>query len=236
MRDGLLCLGQPGGDGLAHAIQLHNLIAAVGEHLGHGFGSGAGGHRGRRRSLLRHGRGCGDLGCGSGSWLCKAFDVCLDDAAVRAASRDGRQIKAFFGSDAAGQGRGKNARTCRGGGCWRCGGNGGGLRRGCGGRSRDRLDRSGGGACCFAVFDHDRDRRVNLHASRAFGDQKLANDPLVDGLEFHGGLVGFDLGQDLAGFHRVALFHQPFGQRAFFHRRRERGHENFCCHVSAPYR
>jgi hypothetical protein len=64
--------------------------------------------------------------------------------------------------------------------------------------------------------------------------QDLAHHAFVHRLEFHRGLVGLDLGEDVAGGDGVALLHQPFGERAFLHRGGERGHENFGCHYLRP--
>jgi hypothetical protein len=82
------------------------------------------------------------------------------------------------------------------------------------------------GACtdvvgAFAFFQKNRDGGVDLHALGAFGHEDLADHALVHGLEFHRGLVGLDLGEDVAGRHGVAFLDQPFGERAVLHRGRE---------------
>ena len=48
--------------------------------------------------------------------------------------------------------------------------------------------------------------------------------------DLHGGLVGLDLGNDVAGPNGVAFAHVPFRKGALLHRGRERGHENFGRH------
>src|SRR5262249_19325213 len=53
---------------------------------------------------------------------------------------------------------------------------------------------------------------------------------LVDRLELHRRLVGFDLGEDVAGLHGVALALQPFGDLALGHGRREGRHQHFDRH------
>ena len=83
----------------------------------------------------------------------------------------------------------------------------------------------------FAIFQQDRNGGVDLDAFGAFGDQNLADGAFVNGLELHRGLVGFDLGQQVAGGDGVALFDQPFGKRAFLHGGRKGGHQNFGGHV-----
>jgi hypothetical protein len=83
----------------------------------------------------------------------------------------------------------------------------------------------------LAFFQQGSRWGVDLHALGALGDQDLAHYAFVHRLEFHRGLVGLDLGEDIAGRDRVALLHQPFRERAFLHRGGQRGHQNFGCHV-----
>ena len=77
--------------------------------------------------------------------------------------------------------------------------------------------------------DH-RDRRVDGDVVGTFGDENLAERALVDRLDLHGGLVGLDLGDDVAGFDRVALLLVPLGEVALLHRGRQRGHQHFDRH------
>ena len=72
--------------------------------------------------------------------------------------------------------------------CRRCCGFGSGRR---GGGSSDVVG-------AFAFFDKYRDRRVHLHALGPLGDQDLADDAFIDGLEFHRGLVSLDFRHDVA--------------------------------------
>jgi hypothetical protein len=119
---------------------------------------------------------------------------------------------------------GRGRRRCR-----------GGSRGCCGGLGRLGGYRSGGcGIIAFALFEQNGDQAVDLDARAALGDDNLADETLIDGLEFHRGLVGLDLGDDLAGLDLVTLFDQPFGERALFHRRGKCGHQNFNCHIPEP--
>ena len=77
---------------------------------------------------------------------------------------------------------------------------------------------------------HNGDHGADLDAFGAFGNHDLANGPFIDRFEFHRRLIGFDLGQDVAGLDRVAFLDQPLGELAFFHCRRKRGHLDFDCH------
>ena len=65
---------------------------------------------------------------------------------------------------------------------------------------------------------------ADLHPVGAFGNQDLGDLALVDRFELHRRLVGLDLGKDVARLHLVAFLDQPFGERALFHRRRQRRH------------
>ena len=53
---------------------------------------------------------------------------------------------------------------------------------------------------------------------------------IVDGLHLHGGLVGFDLGDHVAGLDRVAFFLKPLGEVALLHRGRQGGHQDIDGH------
>ena len=229
MRDLLLGLGEPGGDGLAHAVEGDLLIVAVGIERGDLACVGARGRRGGRG--LRRGFGCGGFRGAGG------FDIGLDDAAARARAGDLGKIDAPVGGDAPGQRRGEDAGAVatlsgRGGGCLGapCGRRLG-IRVGRPGRLRRRA-RGGLGNVVFAfvLTQKHRDRGVDLDPGAALGDQQLADHALVDRFEFHRRLVGLDLGQQVARGHAVAFLDQPFRQRAFFHRRAEGGHQDFGGH------
>ena len=102
---------------------------------------------------------------------------------------------------------------------------GGGLGLGAGCRHRVVEGRVG-----LAVGEEEGDRRVDRHALGAFLDQDLAELAFVDGLDLHGRLVRFDLGDHVTGGDVVADLLQPFGEVALGHGRRERGHQNFSGH------
>jgi hypothetical protein len=82
----------------------------------------------------------------------------------------------------------------------------------------------------FALFQKNGDGGVDLHALGAFFYKDLADHALVHGLEFHRGLVGLDLGEDVARVHGVAFLDQPFGERAVLHGGAERGHQDLGGH------
>jgi hypothetical protein len=99
---------------------------------------------------------------------------------------------------------------------------------GCFHRSGVRL-RSGCGNV-LALACQNRDRSADLHAVRALGNQDLRDLALVDRFELHRRFVGLDLGENVSGLYLVTLFHEPFGERAFFHCWRKGGHFEFGRH------
>ena len=84
----------------------------------------------------------------------------------------------------------------------------------------------------LTVHEQQRDGPVHRHMLGALGDQDLAELAVIDGFHLHGRLVGLDLGDDVAGAHRIALAHQPFDELPLLHGGRERRHENFGWHQS----
>ena len=76
----------------------------------------------------------------------------------------------------------------------------------------------------LALAADKRDDGADLHIVGALGDRDRGDRALVDRLELHGRLVGFDLGEDVPRLDAVAFLDQPFGERPLFHRRGERGH------------
>jgi len=72
-----------------------------------------------------------------------------------------------------------------------------------------------GGA--LAVRENGSDRRVDGNVGRALGDQDLAERAFIGRLDFHRRLVGFDLGDDIAGLDGLAFLFQPLGKVALFH-------------------
>ena len=71
-----------------------------------------------------------------------------------------------------------------------------------------------------------RDQLVDRHVGGAFRHHDLGEDAFVDRLDFHGGLVGLDLGDHVAGLDRVAFLLQPLGEVALFHGGRQGGHQD----------
>ena len=84
----------------------------------------------------------------------------------------------------------------------------------------------GGCGRAFAVARELGDRCIDLHAFRTFGHQKFCDAAFVDRLELHRRFVGLDLGQDIAGFDRIAFLDVPLGELALLHGGRERGHQD----------
>ena len=110
-----------------------------------------------------------------------------------------------------------------------------GTCRRCNGRNRAvggfRNGRRGIGR--FAIGPDHADRRVDRDVVGPFLHQDGAERALVDGLHLHGGLVGLDLGQHVAGFDRVPDLLDPFAQLALLHRGRQSGHQYVGGHVSS---
>ena len=76
----------------------------------------------------------------------------------------------------------------------------------------------------LALFGQRGDHRADLHPLGPFGHRDVRDGAFVDRFELHRRLVGLDLGHDVAGGDLVAHLHQPFGERALLHRRRQGGH------------
>ena len=87
---------------------------------------------------------------------------------------------------------------------------------------------------CFAGLHQHGDRVVDLHAFGAVADQDAAEDAFLHGLDFHGGLVGLDLGDHVAGLDFVAFLFQPARERALGHGGREGGHQDVGRHGAGP--
>jgi hypothetical protein len=86
----------------------------------------------------------------------------------------------------------------------------------------------------FAFAQKHGNGRIDLHAFAAFGNQDLADAAFIDRLEFHGGLVGLDFGENVAGLDGVAFLHQPAGKLALFHGGRQSGHQDVRRHGISP--
>ena len=156
------------------------------------------------------------------------LDVGLDDAAVRARALELREIERPSRRDALGERRGEDAvaarRGCRlrrrglaaalaaGCGCWAAAGSSRPARtcrrlRPCGGGAAAARRGAGRATSVSPSSSRTAIDGVDLHALGALGHDDLADLALVDGLDLHGGLVGLDLGDHLAGLDRVAFLY-----------------------------
>ncbi len=214
VRDLLLRLGQPPRDCLAHVAELDDFVRDVAWFDRRGLR----GWRGLWRCLRT---------------ACALAQVGPDNAtAGTAAFKTGEIDPLRFGQAACERGR-FDAVTGIGFGCGRglgrcCRGFTAAFRRRRGfrlrlfllGRGVRRSVGFGSGRIgALALPRHDRDRGADLDPIRSFGDQYLADHTLVDRFEFHRRFVGFDFGQQVARFDRIAFLDQPFGQRPLLHRR-----------------
>jgi hypothetical protein len=77
-----------------------------------------------------------------------------------------------------------------------------------------------------------RDGVVDRDMLGAFGDEELVDRPILGRLDFHGGLVGLDLGEDVAASDLIAFLDVPFGELALLHGGRELWHEDLRGHGS----
>ncbi len=93
-----------------------------------------------------------------------------------------------------------------------------------------QLDGLGSGGSVLTFRQDGRDRRIHRHVLRTFGNENLPERTLVGRLDLHGGLVGLDLGNDVATADRLAFFLQPFGEIALLHGRRKGGHQHLDRH------
>ena len=229
MRDGLLRLHQPRGDGLAHAVERHFLerhVAIERQHLG-------------RRRTARHGSARARLRGG------RRLDVARDDAPMRARWRDAAEIDAGLAGEpscewrhrvAADTGRteialrrahleerieraaggpcgGSRTRGRRGG---RCSGGRFGWRR----RRRGSL-RLGRRAVARNHCNHGADRRHLAHADADFRERAGGGRR-----HLHRHLVGLDLEQVVARLHGVAGRLEPLRDLALSHGLAELRHQH----------
>ena len=89
----------------------------------------------------------------------------------------------------------------------------------------NRFNGRGGGEG-FAGFDEHGDGGIDLHALGAVGDEDFAEHALIDRLDLHGGLVGLDFGDDIAGADHIAFLFEPARQGALGHGRRQGRHQD----------
>ena len=69
----------------------------------------------------------------------------------------------------------------------------------------------------LALFQNESDGLVHRDIFGSLRDQNAADGSIIDGLDFHGGLVGLDLGEYIARSDGVALTDQPPRQCAHLH-------------------
>src|SRR5262249_59211615 len=86
--------------------------------------------------------------------------------------------------------------------------------------------RGGGVSPTLASDRQHRDELVHRHVGGAFRHHDLRQHAFIGGFHLHGGLVGLDLGDDVAGGDLVALLLQPFRQIALFHGGGQGRHEH----------
>ncbi|MND56064.1 hypothetical protein D3C80_471600 [compost metagenome] len=241
MRNSLLRFHQTAGNGLAHTVVRNDFVCAFFKELEDGI------------IRLRLWSRCCCLRCSRSSFcatrLDRRFNVTLNDAAIWASAFYSRNINASVLCDAAGKRRCKNAFTLvlsaftcsrssrwgfslyRSRSCRRCRFLFGlFLRRIClwcrSGIATFRCFRN-----ILAVFGENCDQRVNLDAFSSGRNHQLGNNAFVDSFDFHRRLIGFNLGNHIAGRNLVAFFNQPLGKIAFFHGWRKRWHGDLNRHV-----
>ena len=251
MRYGLLGLSKPRGDGFAHAVEGDFLVLSALVHLSNGIGGGTSGHGFGDRCCV-FGRCCA---VGFHSTRLRILDIRFDNPAPRAAAVDLRQVQPLVGRDPAGEGGGKDALALI---AFRCGGGFavavalrlirirsaaaiarfGRLGIGCfvaffglwflflSGSLGRTVDVVG----AFAFFKKNGDGGVHFYTLAAIADQDFADRAFVYRFKLHRRFVGLDFGQNVTGGDGIAFLDHPFGQRAFFHRGRKGGHENFYGH------
>jgi hypothetical protein len=70
------------------------------------------------------------------------------------------------------------------------------------------------------------DQGVDLDVLGSGVDQDGLDHAFVDGFDFHRRLVGFDLGDHVAGLDGVTHLHVPLGEGSLFHGGRQGGHQD----------
>ena len=108
-----------------------------------------------------------------------------------------------------------------------------GWRSGSGGYRSGRWSWSGWGSGHlrdgFAGLGDDGDEIADGNGDALLGDD-ASEDAAGVGFEFYGGLVGFDVGDDLAAVHRFALLLVPADDGAFPHIVSHLWHDDVGCH------
>ena len=138
---------------------------------------------------------------------------------MRAGTGNFRQIKTRLPGNALGQWRGEGARARRGNRRSRCDRR---CRhsRTCGGGGRSHRSSSiwrRCGAHVLALLRDDGDKLIHRHIIGARRHDDFGQNALVNGLNLHCRLIGFDFGQHVTGLDLIAFFFQPFGEISLFH-------------------
>ena len=191
------------------------------------------------RAVGPSGSGFGARGFGGGGWwvFLGGEDVGADDTATGAGALDAGEVDAFFLGEltsergnfhaAGGSGRrssgrgglGRGSWSGHGDGRWSRGGNNG--RGGCGGSGRRSFGRWG--FDFLAGFadgaEGGTDRELGAGGTENFEERAVEVT-----FQLHGGFVGLDFGEHVAGLDDVAFFFEPFDQRAHRHGVAEFGH------------
>ena len=84
--------------------------------------------------------------------------------------------------------------------------------------------------CGFAIFCQNRDHCANSDILGTSINQNFGHNPIINRLNFHCCLIGFDFGNHIARTHVIAISNKPFCKRAFFHGWRQSWHFNFNGH------
>jgi hypothetical protein len=223
MRDGGLGLEEAARDG--------------GAHVGRG-GEGLGLHRAlvEDRAVAPSRSSVGARGFGGSGWrvFLGGEDIGADDAATRAGAFNAAEVDAFFFGEFTSK-RGNFHTTGGGGGHSRSGGLGRGRdhdhrhgRWSGGGDYRRGGSHSGGGFRgrgfdFLAGFADGAEGRTDWELG-AGGAENFEERAVEVTFQLHGGLVGLDLGEHVPSLDGVALFFEPFDQRAHRHGVAEFGH------------
>ena len=243
MRDGLLGLAEAARNGLAHVVVRLLGEGAGREHLLDRLVRGGcrlGGRGCLGRSFRNSGRGGRSLGAAAGE---RCLHVAFHHAAMRAGAGDRRQVEVVFLGNAPGERRREGAGAAIVAvGNWRGLAAAHVLHRrrplvlmshrhfeillGRGFARRRRLLDLGLGlrgrsARCRArvlAFRRDHaDNVVHRHIGRAVRHHDLGERALIDRLDLHRGLVGLDLGDDVARLDGVTLLLEPAREIALLH-------------------
>ena len=92
------------------------------------------------------------------------------------------------------------------------------------------LSMAGDGEGWLSLFADDADGRSNGHLGTDSGNL-LQEHTLVKRFQFHGCLVGFDFGNDVAGLYGVAFILEPVSDGSHCHGVAKFGHVDYSGHI-----